>query len=123
MSRLFSLVTIRSSRSVVHYQRILHRQRSFFHDKSHFSQVFLSYCIFLYLTFNTLPLQAGRTKASVSLTNAAGVGIIFTTIYAQMSGSTQMSGGTNDRRLILKVCHQFYRLGFSQTEIAERLGL
>ncbi len=34
-----------------------------------------------------------------------------------------MSGGTNDRRLILKVCHQFYRLGFSQTEIAERLGL
>ncbi len=34
-----------------------------------------------------------------------------------------MSGSTNDRRLILKVCHQFYRLGLSQTEIAERLGL
>src|SRR5258708_1949020 len=75
------------------------------------------------LPFDTLPLQAGRTKASVSLTNVAVVGIIFTITYAQMSGSTQMSGGTNDRRLILKVCHQFYRLGLSQSEIAERVGL
>src|SRR5258708_4766789 len=68
------------------------------------------------------PLEKDTLPKS-SLTNAAVVGIIFTTICAQMSGSTQMSGGTNDRRLILKVCHQFYRLGFSQTEIAERLGL
>jgi DNA-binding transcriptional regulator LsrR (DeoR family) len=34
-----------------------------------------------------------------------------------------MSTGIYDRRLILKVCHQFYRLGLSQTEIAEKLGV
>jgi DNA-binding transcriptional regulator LsrR (DeoR family) len=34
-----------------------------------------------------------------------------------------MSTGVYDRRLILKVCHQFYRLGLSQTEIAEKLGV
>ncbi len=107
----------------MHYQRILRRQRSFSHEKSHSPQFFLAIASSSILPLDTLPLQAGRTKARVSLTNAAVVGIIFTTIYAQMSGSTQMSGGTNDRRLILKVCHQFYRLGFSQTEIAERLGL
>lgn len=106
----------------MHYQRILPRQRSFSYEKSHIS-FFLAIASSSILPFDTIPLQAVRTKASVSLTNAAVVGIIFTTIYAQMSGSTQMSSGTNDRRLILKVCHQFYRLGFSQTEIAERLGL
>ncbi len=34
-----------------------------------------------------------------------------------------MSTSIYDRRLILKVCHQFYRLGLSQTEIAEKLGV
>jgi deoxyribonucleoside regulator len=34
-----------------------------------------------------------------------------------------MSTVIYDRRLILKVCHQFYRLGLSQTEIAEKLGV
>src|SRR5258707_4579808 len=68
------------------------------------------------------PLEKDTLPKS-SLTNGAVVGIIFTTICAQMSRNTQMSSGTNDRRLIVKVCHQFYRLGFSQTEIAERLGL
>jgi DNA-binding transcriptional regulator LsrR (DeoR family) len=40
-----------------------------------------------------------------------------------MSGVAQMSTSIYDRRLILKVCHQFYRLGLSQTEIAEKLGV
>ena len=34
-----------------------------------------------------------------------------------------MSTGIYDRRLILKACHYFYRLGLSQTEIAEKLGV
>ena len=34
-----------------------------------------------------------------------------------------MSKGVHDRWLTLKVCHQFYRLGLSQTEIAEKLGV
>ena len=34
-----------------------------------------------------------------------------------------MSKKVHDRWLMLKVCHQFYRLGLSQTEIADKLGL
>src|SRR6185312_10565158 len=39
------------------------------------------------------------------------------------SEDAQMSTSIYDRRLILKVCYQFYRLGLSHTEIAEKLGV
>jgi deoxyribonucleoside regulator len=34
-----------------------------------------------------------------------------------------VSGSSNNGWLLLKVCHQYYRLGLSQTEIADRLNL
>src|SRR5205809_4434364 len=50
-------------------------------------------------------------------------GIIATSTNAHVSEVAQMSTIKYYQRLILKACYQFYRLGLSQTEIAEKLGV
>src|SRR5260370_25842831 len=124
MSRLFSLVTIRSSRSVVHYQRILRRQRSFSHEKSHSPQFFLAIASSSILPFDTLPLQAGRTG---SLRGTLQQKYLLKTSISSQSWQqcwlpcrqdVEPASGRNPARI--KLCRQM-TLGVQEGKIMRRL--